>query len=59
MFVKKNLKLTLYHTVDYINHKLINTIQDITKEGLKKDFYDLVIIWHILKHIKEENIPKI
>lgn len=56
MFVKKNLKPALYHTVDYINHKLINTIQDITKEGLQKDFYDLVIIWHVLEHVKEDNI---
>ena len=54
MFVKINLKPKVYHTVDYIRNKLINTVQDITKDGLQKNYYDLVIIWHVLEHIKED-----
>ena len=56
MFVKGNLKPEVYHTVDCKGNRLINTIQDITKEGLKKNYYDLVIIWHVLEHIKEDLI---
>lgn len=53
-FVKTNLRPLVYHTVDYVKNKLINTIQDITKDGLKKNYYDLVIIWHVLEHIKKD-----
>lgn len=56
MFVKANLNPTIYHTVDFISNKLINTIQDITKDGLQENYYDLVIIWHVLEHIKEDHI---
>ena len=53
-FVKTNLRPLVYHTVDYVKNKLINIIQDITKDGLKKNYYDLVIIWHVLEHIKKD-----
>ena len=56
MFVKANLNPLVYHTVDFISNKLINKVQDITKEGLQKDYYDLAIIWHVLEHIKEDNL---
>ena len=54
MFVKANLKPSIYHTVDFVSNRLINLIQDITKNGLQKNYYDLVIIWHVLEHIKED-----
>tara|TARA_S200000501_G_scaffold50104_1_gene40223 strand:+ start:120 stop:830 length:711 start_codon:yes stop_codon:yes gene_type:complete len=56
MFVKANLKPSIYHTVDFVSNRLINLIQDITKNGLQKNYYDLVIIWHVLEHIKEDNL---
>ena len=56
MFVKENLNPIVYHTVDFISNKLINTIQDITKDGLQANYYDLVIIWHVLEHIKEDHL---
>ena len=56
LFVQKNLKPTVYHKADCINNKFVNKIQDITKNGLEKNFYDLVIIWHVLEHIKDDTI---
>ena len=53
-FVKTYLRPVVYHTVDLIENKYVNTIQDITKDGLKKKYYDLVIIWHVLEHIKKD-----
>ena len=55
-FVKSYLSPAVYHTVDLVKNKLINTVQDITKDGLKKKYYDLVIIWHVFEHIKEDII---
>ena len=55
-FVKTYLRPVVYHTVDIVKNKYVNTIQDITKDGLKKKYYDLAIIWHVLEHIKEDTL---
>jgi len=54
IYVKERLKPVQYDRVDYEKNTYSNITSDITKDELKKDYYDLVIIWHVLEHVPED-----
>lgn len=53
-FAAKNVKHETYDRVDIRDNRHCNLVQDITKEGLKKNYYTLVVIWHVLEHIVDD-----
>jgi predicted SAM-dependent methyltransferase len=54
-YVKKNFKhLKGYDRLDIKQRKHTNIQRSMTKTGLDSNSYDLVIIWHVFEHIKED-----
>jgi SAM-dependent methyltransferase len=54
-FVKKTFKsIALYDRLDIKKRKQVNLIDDITKPKLLDKSYDLIIIWHVFEHIKDD-----
>tara|TARA_Y100001954_G_C15802697_1_gene601015 strand:- start:1696 stop:2217 length:522 start_codon:yes stop_codon:yes gene_type:complete len=53
-FVKTQLNPDIYDRADIDNNSYSNLKHDITKEGLKKNYYDLVLIWHVFEHIEND-----
>tara|TARA_Y100001970_G_scaffold243798_1_gene309377 strand:+ start:507 stop:1043 length:537 start_codon:yes stop_codon:yes gene_type:complete len=54
LFISSILKPSVYHRVDTENNRYINKVHDITKIGLNTNYYDLIIIWHVLEHIEKD-----
>ena len=53
-FIKHKLKPESYDRVDIVNNPYSNLKHDITKTGLKINYYDFVVIWHVLEHISND-----
>ncbi len=51
MYIKNTLKPNVYDRVDIVKTKYANIIHDITKVGMKENYYDLIIVWHVFEHI--------
>lgn len=55
-YVNKILKPDVYDRVDMVKTKYVNIVQDITKSGIKNNYYDLIIIWHVFEHIIDDKV---
>ena len=53
-YVLKKIDPEIYDRVALSKSKIVNLPEDITKKGLKLEYYDLIIIWHVLEHIKDD-----
>jgi len=57
-YMKKNFnKIIKYDCLNIVKGKNINLICDLTKTNtiIKSGSYDLIIIWHVFEHIKEDD----
>jgi 2-polyprenyl-3-methyl-5-hydroxy-6-metoxy-1,4-benzoquinol methylase len=55
LYVKKVFtSMIRYDRLDIKNRKQINIIDDITKPQKLQGNYDLIIVWHVFEHIKDD-----
>lgn len=54
-YIKENFSHTLcYDRLDIKQRKHTNIKRNIIDTGVDRNFYDLVIIWHVLEHVKDD-----
>ena len=53
-YVVKMINPSVYDRVALSKNEIVNLPKDIAKNSLKQEYYDLVIIWHVLEHIKDD-----
>ena len=53
-YVVKTVNPSVYDRVALSKNEIVNLPKDIAKNSLKQEYYDLVIIWHVLEHIKDD-----
>ncbi len=53
-FVNKHFTNIEYDRLNIVKSDHINIVQDLTKTNIASDTYDLIIIWHVLEHIPDD-----
>tara|TARA_B110000444_G_scaffold21946_1_gene18185 strand:- start:82 stop:789 length:708 start_codon:yes stop_codon:yes gene_type:complete len=55
IFIKNNIKYNRYNTLNLIKSSHIDIIDDLTNLSIDSNSYNLIIAWHVMEHIPDDD----